>query len=351
MSARLGLAAVAALLLLCFASCAERDPRPTITLYSSVDDYVLREVVAAFEAQTGIAVDVLGDTEATKTFGLVERLLAERESPQADVWWSSEPFGTIRLDDAGVFRSYPPGAPGGWPETLIGPEARWIGLAERARVIAYNTELVDEADVPTRLRDLMDDEWRGRVGIARPEFGTTRGHVAALTHAVGAEATRAWLERLVGSRLRVYDGNAAAVRAVAQGEIALCLTDTDDVWAGQRNGWPVALVYETIDDAETIAGLDTRAGDLPSLGALVLPNTVALVGQDDNPEAVEFVAWLLSGEAERIMARSDSRNIPVDAEVLAEFAELAVPTPWRVDLPVVARAMPQAMGVAASALD
>jgi len=347
------IAAVAVSFVVCclLLSCSERETERRITLYSSVDGYVLREVVAAFEEQTGIAVDVLGDTEATKTFGLVERLVAERDDPVADVWWSSEPFGTIRLDEAGVFRPYPPGAPAGWPAALVGPESRWLGLAERARVIAYNTELVDEADVPRTLRDLMDDRWRGRVGIARPEFGTTRGHMAALTHAFGAEPTRVWLERLAGSGLRVYDGNATAVRAVANGEIALCLTDTDDVWAGQRNGWPVALVYETIDDAETEAALDVRAGDLPSRGALVLPNTVALVGDADNPDAVEFVAWLLSGEGERILARSDSRNIPVKADVLAEFEELIVPTPWRVDLPAVAGAMPEAMDAATSALD
>ncbi|MEL7473066.1 MAG: extracellular solute-binding protein [Planctomycetota bacterium] len=317
---------------------------PRLVLYSSVDAYVLTEVVAAFEAETDIEVDVLGDTEATKTFGLVERLRSEHPEHTADVWWSSEPFGTIRLDASldGLFHTFEP-TPKDWPAALVGGGARWHGLAERARVIAYNPRLVSAEDVPRRLRDLTNERWMGRVGMARPQFGTTRGHMAALAAAHGEDAVRLWVGRMIGNGMRLYDGNASAVRAVAEGEIALCLTDTDDVWAAQRNGAPVELVYEAIDDEATLADLGSPSENLPSLGALMLPNTIALVGAEPSEEAERFVSWALSGAVERILAQSDSRNIPVDAAIAAEFGELAVPTPWRVNLERVAGAMPGAM--------
>jgi hypothetical protein len=52
---------------------------PGVVLYVSADDHIARQVVRAVEQQTGIRVDTLGDTEQTKTTGLVNRLRAEKD--------------------------------------------------------------------------------------------------------------------------------------------------------------------------------------------------------------------------------------------------------------------------------
>ncbi len=70
------------------------------------DDYLLREMIAAFEKETGIDVLEVGDTEATKTVGLYTRLVDEKDAPRADVWWSNEPFYTVRLAEQGVLEPY-----------------------------------------------------------------------------------------------------------------------------------------------------------------------------------------------------------------------------------------------------
>ncbi|MHC5009094.1 MAG: hypothetical protein ACYTGF_17245 [Planctomycetota bacterium] len=62
---------------------------PGVVLYVSADDHIARQVVGAFERETGIRVATVGDTEQTKTTGLANRLRAERDNPQADVFWSS----------------------------------------------------------------------------------------------------------------------------------------------------------------------------------------------------------------------------------------------------------------------
>ncbi|QKK07177.1 MAG: solute-binding protein [Planctomycetota bacterium] len=89
---------------------------------------------------------------------------------------------------------------------------------------------------PSRLRDLTGDRFRGRVGMARPRFGTTRGHMGALLATAGTAVFRAWLEAMAANGLRLYDGNSTVVRAVTEGELDVCLTDTDDVWAQQLPG-------------------------------------------------------------------------------------------------------------------
>jgi iron(III) transport system substrate-binding protein len=308
---------------------------PEVVLYSSVDDFLLREVVAAFEKETGVRVRLVGDTEATKTTGLVERLLSERSRPRADVWWSSEPFGTIRLSREGLLEVYASTAvPADWP--LRGARGDWYGFANRARVIVYNTARVSEDEAPRRLGELVEPRFRGRIGIARPQFGTTRGHMGYVLDACGGEAFAAWVAGLKANQVRIYDGNASVVRGVAQGEVDVGLTDTDDVWSGQRNQWPVAMVYETADAQ--------RGEGLCSPGPMLVPNTVALVKGGPNPEAARrLIDFLLSPQVERMMARSDSRNIPVRAEVAAEFPSLLVPDGRGGDLEAIAERIPEAL--------
>jgi iron(III) transport system substrate-binding protein len=322
----------------------------TVVLYSSVDDYLLRDVVRAFEQETGIRVRLAGDTEATKTTGLVQRLLAERASPRADVWWSSEAFGTIQLSREGLLEPFNSRheaefeGEGGWPAEMRGEKGDWYGFASRARVIVYSTQRLSEGEVPTRLRDLTDPKWRNRVGLARPQFGTTRGHMGALVVICGAEQTEQWLRDMRANGMRMYDGNASVVRAVAHGEIDLALTDTDDVWAGQRNDWPVELVYETSDSGETPEGLC-------SFGPMLIPNTVAKVRGGPNPDAAAIlIDFILSERVERMLAESESGNIPIRPALAAEFPRARIPAGRLPDLQKVTDAIPEAMEICERAL-
>ena len=97
------------------------DREQSVTLYTSVDDTFARMVAQRYTEKTGVVVHIVGDTEATKTTGLVARLKAEADHPIADLWWSSEPFGTIDLAQQGNLMK---GALNGltsedWPKGLI----------------------------------------------------------------------------------------------------------------------------------------------------------------------------------------------------------------------------------------
>ncbi|MBL8759873.1 MAG: extracellular solute-binding protein [Phycisphaerae bacterium] len=321
-----------------------------LTLYSSADDEYLRLVLDRFTAKTGVKVEAVGDTEATKTFGLVRRLIAEKDRPRADVWWSSEPMSSISLAEAGVLAPMDP-APRlddatPWPSELRDGEGRWFAFARRARVIVYSTSRVKDAEAPTHLRDLLDPRWKSRVGMARPQFGTTRTHLAALVALAGEARAETWLSALRDHGVRLYDGNAAVVRGIANAEIDVGLTDSDDVFAGLRNGWAVSMTFEP-RDAEP-AGVD----GLPSFGTIMLPNTVGVIRKPGgvSKDARALADFLLSAEVETILAESDSRNVPVRAALAKVQAEkdprTRVAEPASPDLSAVSRASPAAAAIA-----
>src|SRR5437773_1637513 len=81
-------------------------PSREVVIYTSIDEPVATPILQDFEKQTGIHVIVKTDAEATKSVGLAERLRAEKDRAQADVWWNNEIFHTINLADEGVLAAY-----------------------------------------------------------------------------------------------------------------------------------------------------------------------------------------------------------------------------------------------------
>lgn len=303
-----------------------------VVLYCSADDHIARPVVEAFEKETGVRVLFRGDTEATKNTGLAERLRQEKDKPECDVFWSSEVFFTVRLAEEGMLAPHVSATTRDWPKRLTDAEHRWHGMGQRARVAVFNTDSVRKEDAPKSMQDLLDVRFQDRIVMARPQFGTTRGHMAALVALWGEDATRDFLLRLKASGVRLLDGNSAVVRAVAVGEADVGLTDTDDVWAGQRNGWHVDLTYIRHD----LADRGVRAGPL------MIPNAVSIIrGAPHAKEAAQLADYLLSERVERMLAESESKNVPVRAELAKEFPTLAVPDPMTLGFDEIARSMEQ----------
>ena len=168
--------------------------------------------------------------------------------------------------------------------------------------------------------------------MARPQFGTTRGDVASWFAHYGPGRAKEILAGLRANGVRLVQGNSTAVRMVAQGQADVCFTDTDDVYVAQRNGWPIAM----------------NPLDQGGAGALVSPNTAALVAGGPNPaNARKLLAWLLSEEVELALARSESHNMPVRAKLPGPLARYAIGSPLKVDYAEVARRMGEAMAAVA----
>ena len=272
-----------------------------LIVYTALDEEFSRPVFEEFTRQTGI--EVLGkfDTESTKTVGLTQAILAERERPRCDVFWNNEIVNTLRLEEAGLLTSYPTVASATYPEQFRSGIATWHGFAARARVLVVNTDLVAEDERPTSIMDLLDSKWQGRVGFAKPLAGTTATHAACLFSVWGEEKAREYFNELKANA-RVMAGNKQVAQAVANGELAFGLTDTDDAIIELEALRPVAIVFP--DQGEE------------QLGTLFIPNTVAIIKDSDSgPESKALVDFLLSRKVEEMLAKGPSAQIPLNAEV------------------------------------
>ena len=86
--------------------CGNSSHFPEVVVYTSVDQHFSEPILKAFENESGIKVRAVYDVEAAKTTGLVNRLIAEKSNPLADVWWNGEFAQTILLKEKGVLTQY-----------------------------------------------------------------------------------------------------------------------------------------------------------------------------------------------------------------------------------------------------
>lgn len=245
LSVNAGLAVLATLLV----SCDRRASRPTVTLYVAQDQVYAEPILREFEKETGIRVKAVYDSEAVKTVGLANRLLAERGHPQCDVFWGNEEMRMRQLAAQGVFR-----------ETN-----GWAAFGYRSRRIVINTNKLSLADAPQSLLDLTNAAWRGKIALGFPQFGTTATHFHALRQVWGETRWLAWARALAANQPFVVDGNSVVVKFVGRGEAWIGLTDSDDIHAGRREGLPIAALPLTPE-------------------ALLIPNTLGVVRNAPHPE-------------------------------------------------------------------
>lgn len=324
----------AMVLLLAFApvACSKSDsadsaPATSVTLYCSVDEAFARTVLDRFRKETGIDAQIVFDSEAGKTTGLVKRIIAESRGSgsRADVFWSSELFNTIALANAGLLEPYDPPSAADIPSRYRDPQHRWTATAARGRVIAFDPDVLTEETLPTQWEQLADAKFAGITTIANPLFGTTRGHLAAMFALWGPERGRAFLTKLRDGGVLLSDGNSSAVRAVMGKRAKIAATDTDDVWLAQRSG----------------ASLNLRYLDMGDGGTLMIPCSVALIQDGQNREGAEaLIDYLVSSNVERMLAESDSRNVPV-RPALREALDMVWPAETGISFDAVVNALPE----------
>lgn len=281
--------------------------KPEVVIYTSVDQVYAEPVLRDFEAGTGIRALAVYDVEAAKSTGLANRMLAERQAPRADVFWSSEVSQTLRLARSGVLASYYPPTAADVPQTYRDREGFWTGMGLRGRIFLCNTDRVPSGQLPKTLDDLLSPRWQpGDIGIANPLFGTSATHMAALYAALGPERAVAFYRTLRDRGARVLDGNSVVRDLVARGDLAVGLTDTDDAQVALDAGAPVEVAYPGPTDEET----------------LYIPNTIAVTNGGQHPvEARRLADFLCSEQTERrlIAAKflsASVRKAPKGLEVL-----------------------------------
>lgn len=282
------------------AGCGKKEE---VVVYTAVDQVFADKIFEEFEKETGITVLPVYDTEANKTTGLVNRILAEKDDPVCDVFWNNEFIQTIDLEQKSLLQAYESPSADTIPDYYKSTDSNWTAMGGRARVLLVNNDSLDESDFPTSIMDFVSEKYEGQeLAIAYPMFGTTRTMAAAIYAQLGEEAGKAYFQKIVDKGVQVVDGNSVTKDMAVTGQAAIGFTDSDDAKEALADGANVTMVYP---DQGT-----------EGMGTLMTPNTVAMIAGAPNDEnARKLIDFLLSEKIERELVEDGFFDISIrDAE-------------------------------------
>ncbi len=297
--------AVLAAMLIAQAGCqrsTESDAAKSVVVYSALDKEFSQPILDDFESHNGIKILPKFDPESTKTVGLTSEIIAEAKRPQCDLFWNNEILNTLRLDKLGLLEPFNSPVAKDLDARWRSPNNTWFGFAARARILIVNKNLIEGKERPQSIEDLADPKWRGQIGIAKPLFGTTATQAACLFAVWGNTKAEGYFRRLKANGVHVFGGNRRVAEAVATGQLAFGLSDTDDAMGEIDQGMPVEIVYP--DQGSN------------GIGTLFIPNTVSIIKGCPHPESArQLLDYLLSPAVEKKLAEGPSAQIPLNPKV------------------------------------
>jgi iron(III) transport system substrate-binding protein len=251
-----------------------------LVIYSGRSESLVEPILRRFEETTDIDVKV----RYGSTSQLAATLLEEGSRSPADIFFAQDPgglgavFGLLQPISQDVLKLV--------PEWARSAEGKWIGTSGRARVVVYNPDRVQPADLPTGIEGFTAPEWKNRIGWP-PTNGSFQAMVTGMRLVWGEARTQAWLEGIRANNPVIYASNTPIVQAVADGEI--------DV--GFVNHYYLHRFL-----AEQGDGFSARNYYLPDggPGSVVLVAGIGVIEQSYRAE--EFIRFLLSAEGQQYFA-------------------------------------------------
>ncbi|MDQ2676015.1 MAG: iron ABC transporter substrate-binding protein [Actinomycetota bacterium] len=282
-----------------------------LVVYSGRTEELVGPIIERFSEETGIEVAVrYGDTAE-----MANLILTEGENSPADLYFAQDAGALGAVAAEGLLAELPADVLDQVEERFRSPDGQWVGLSGRSRVVAYNTDNVDPADLPDTIFGFTDPEWSGRIGWA-PTNGSFQSFVTALRVLEGEDRAREWLEGIQANEPNVYEGNNPALEAVIAGEIDVAFINH------------YYLMQRLAEDPDVPAANYFVPGGDP--GALVNVAGVGILETADQADAAEqLVEFLLSEEAQSYFAE-ETKEYPLAAGVepdpeLPPLSDIATP--------------------------
>ena len=253
----------------------------SIVVYSGRNRSLVEPLIREFEAESGIRVRVKYGT----TPQLAMTLREEGARSPADVFWAQETSALETLHADGFFASLPADIIEDSAPSLRYGKEHWVATSGRARVLAYNTDAVPSAELPSTVLGLTQDNWRGRIGWA-PTNGSFQVFLTGMRLVFGEDVTREWVEAIRDNDAMAYPNNTAILQALGDGEIDVGLTNH------------YYLLRFKDDDPDF--PVDQTAFDDGDPGNFVNYAGIGLLQSSDQPEkAQQFIRFLLSEAAQQ----------------------------------------------------
>jgi iron(III) transport system substrate-binding protein len=272
-----------------------------VVVYTSMDQSRTAPVFQAFTAESGVRIQqVSADNDR-----LLELIPDKTHKPAADLFMADGVAALWRAADKDLFRpTYSADLDAAIPADLRDPDARWAGLALRAKALIVHSPSVAGDAYPVAYESLAEPQWRGRVCLSSSSQAENIALIALLIERHGTRDAELIVRRLVANlALPVFDAAQSMITAFESG----------------RCGAGIAGLDAVIGEGSDIASAQIRVVTPLASGGGTLVDIIGagVTRHAANPEgARRLLFWLASPAGQSVLSEHCS-SLPVNASVAA----------------------------------
>lgn len=264
----------------------------TVAYYQSANDDELQAIIDSWsEMFPDVEFDPVSATSGT----ILERALLESESGnvQGDVYGGGS-GDQVALEEAGALAEYRPVNEADVAEEFQ-MEGPYIAVGYLSYHPAYNTDLVDEADLPTDWMGYCDEQWRGQLAIDQEGAEWIAGLLAGM----GEEAGMEFLQCLAENEPRLVRGSTNRTELLASGEFGVMLDGYGHrLWQFEQEGAPIRTQRPSPSPMPVVIDMASMLNDAPHPNAARLLLEFFLTPEGQQVFLDQNKAGTLGGDAQ-----------------------------------------------------
>ena len=283
----------------------EKNQSLELRVYSIIHDEETEALTKLFTDKTGIPVSYLRAT----TGELVNRVITEKNDPQADILLGGASSYHIQADKEGALESYASPLAKNLPAYAVANDNTWTGFCVLTLGIGVNSKRFAEkfpgTPLPKTWEDLLNPIFKGEIVLNNPAASST-GYIFVQNQLqrLGDEKGWEYLLALTKNVGQFPDSGSAPAKLLGTGEYALGVSYLHALAKYNAQGFSVKPIAPP-----------QSAGDVDCVS--IMKNTKNLSA------AKKFVDFMLSVEAQELMSEF-TFTAPVNPEAKAVSGSIAI---------------------------
>jgi len=269
-----------------------------LVVYSSVDEENARKILSAFTDATGVQVQMVFLSSGPA----LSRIEAEKNRPQADVWFGAPSENHILAKERGLTQPYVSANADALPANFKDAAGSWHAIYTNPLAFGVRTDILSKrgAAVPASWADLTKPEYKGLVQMPSPQSSGTAYNVILTLRAIfGEDAAFAYMKALNPNVQTYTQSGTAPSGALGVGETAIAIQFTPGFLKLVDEGFPVKVVFPSEGVGYEVAAMSILKG-ATHLG-----------------EAQQLVDWMTSKDGQQALATQKTYFLPIRADVSA----------------------------------
>lgn len=218
-----------------------KELEENLVIYSTHPEDLLEVVATDFEEETGVNVEFINLKGE-----LGEKVIAEKNDPQADIMYGGSSATYLELINENVFEKTEPSWAKDLDPLFKSEDGLWYGTIQTPVMMFYNSEMLTKEEAPTDWSDLTDERFKDQLVFRNAGSSSAKATYSSLLYQYDKDGkiNEGWeyMKALDKNTKKYYESGSLQFQAIGRKEASVSYAVLSSIIENKNNGLPLEIV-------------------------------------------------------------------------------------------------------------